>query len=124
VLPSLRNFFTIQKRQQISEPSVADQKLQPRPAATKASNDGRPESYRVDHDSIKVIERSTGLSDANKVRLWQPHILPSLTALEEEHRANGRSLGIIQPDPASLKFSWRDAEAEDKEDTRCTSLPL
>ena len=72
-----------------------------------------PESYRVDHDSIKVIERSTGLSDASKVRLWQPDILPSLTALEDEHRAKGRSLDIIQPDPASLKFSWRDAEAED-----------
>jgi hypothetical protein len=91
---------------------------------TKASNDGRPESYRVDHDSIKVIERSTGLSDANKVRLWQPHILSSLTALEDEHRVNGRSLGIIQPDPASLKFSWRDAEAEDKEDTRGVQASL
>jgi hypothetical protein len=91
---------------------------------TKASNDGRPESYRVDHDSIKVIEHSTGLSHAGKVRLWQPHILPSLTALEEEHRANGRSLGIIQPDPASLKFSWRDAEPEDKEDTRSVQASL
>jgi hypothetical protein len=83
---------------------------------TKASNDGRPESFRVDHDSIKVIERSTGLSDANKVRLWQPHIVTSLTALEAEHRAKGRSLGIIQPDPASIKFSWREAEEEDQAD--------
>jgi hypothetical protein len=91
---------------------------------TKASNDGRPESYRVDHDSIKVIERSTGLPDANKVRLWQPHILASLTALEDQYRTNGRSLGIIQPDPASLKFFWRDAEQEDQDDTRSVQASL
>jgi len=91
---------------------------------TKASNDGRPESYRVDHDSIKVVERATNLTDANKVRLWQPHILSSLTALEDEHRANGRSLGIIQPDPASLKFFWRDAEQEDQDDTRGVQASL
>jgi hypothetical protein len=44
------------------------------------------------------------------VRLWQPHILSSLIALEDGHRINGRSLGIIQPDPAILKFFWRYAE--------------
>src|ERR1700743_2855342 len=38
---------------------------------TKASNDGRPESFRVDHDSIRVIERGTKLTDANNARLWQ-----------------------------------------------------
>lgn len=91
---------------------------------TKASNDGRPESYRVDHDSIRVVERATNLTDANKVRLWQPHILSSLTALEDEHRANGRSLGIIQPDSASLKFFWRDAEQEDQDDTRGVQASL
>jgi hypothetical protein len=78
---------------------------------TKASNDARPESFRVDHDSIRILERGNKLADASKVRLWQPHIALSLTALEEEHRTNGRSLGIIHPDPASMKFSWRNAEA-------------
>ena len=58
------------------------------------------------------------------MRLWQPHILSSLTALEDEHRAEGRSLGIIQPDPASLKFFWRDAEQEDQDDTRGVQASL
>jgi hypothetical protein len=38
--------------------------------ATKAS-DPRPESYRVDEASIRLIERST-LTDGAKVRIWQP----------------------------------------------------
>lgn len=91
---------------------------------TKASNDSRPESYRVDHDSIKVIEHSNGLNDENKVRLWQPHIATSLSELQDEHKAKGRSLGIIRPDPGSLKFSWKDAEAEDQEDTRSVQASL
>jgi hypothetical protein len=91
--------------------------------ATKASNDTRPESYRVDHDSIQVIERDK-LTDEAKVRLWQPHITSSLTALQEEHRTAGRSLGIIKPDPGSLRFLWKDAEQEDQEDTRSVQASL
>src|SRR5688572_19319740 len=74
--------------------------------ATKASNDTRPESYRVDHDSIQVTERGK-LTEEAKVRLWQPHITTSLAALQDEHRTAGRSLGIIRPDPGSLKFLWK-----------------
>ena len=33
---------------------------------TKASNDARPESYRVDHDSIKVIERGSSRAQAGR----------------------------------------------------------
>jgi len=91
--------------------------------ATKASNDTRPESYRVDHDSIQVIERDK-LTDEARVRLWQPHITSSLTALQEEHRTAGRSLGIIRPDPGSLRFLWKDAEQEDQEDTRSVQASL
>lgn len=91
---------------------------------TKASNDTRPESYRVDHDSIKVIERGSKLTDENKVRLWQPHIAPSLTALQAQHETAGRSLGLIKPDPDSLKFSWREAEPEEQEDARSIQASL
>lgn len=85
---------------------------------TKASNDVWAESYRVDHDSIRVVERGHKLTDEAKVRLWQPHMIASLADLQELHRTNGRSLGIIRPDPGSLKFSWRDAEQDEQEDTR------
>jgi hypothetical protein len=63
---------------------------------TKAS-DPRPESFRVDEGSIRLIERGKALSDPQKVKLWQPFIAPSLIALEPDNKATGRSLGIIRP---------------------------
>src|SRR4051812_41718399 len=39
---------------------------------TKSTSDARPESFRVDHDSIRVIERGKSLSDESKVMLWKP----------------------------------------------------
>jgi hypothetical protein len=84
--------------------------------ATKAS-DPRPESYRVDEASIRLIERSTLASEA-KVRIWQPFIAPSLKQLHEDNRASSRSLGIIRPDPGSIKFlvkPAKDANAEDRD---------
>ena len=84
--------------------------------ATKAG-DPRPESYRVDEASIRLIERST-LTDGAKVRIWQPFIATSLKQLHEDNRTTNRSLGIIRPDPGSIKFLVRpakDANAEDRD---------
>src|SRR6185437_8716265 len=77
-----------------------------------------PESFRVDEGSIRLIERGKKLSDAAKVQLWQPFIAPSLTQLHAENRESNRSLGIIRPDPGSLKFlvkPAKDADAEDRQ---------
>lgn len=84
---------------------------------TKASSDPRPESYRVDHDSIRVIDRGKELSDESKVRLWRPQVVQSLNVLEEQNRASERSLGIIEPDVGTLNFYWREAKAQEKQDT-------
>jgi hypothetical protein len=84
--------------------------------ATKAS-DPRPESFRVDEAYIRLIER-INLTDAAKVKLWQPFIAPSLTRLHEDNRATNRSLGVIRPDAGSLKFlakPSKDAAAEDRD---------
>jgi len=84
--------------------------------ATKAS-EPRPESYLFDEASIRLIERDT-LSNEAKVRLWQPFIAPSLKQLHEDNRASNRSLGIIRPDPGSIKFlvkPAKDANAEDRD---------
>jgi hypothetical protein len=64
--------------------------------ATKAS-DPRPESYRVDEASIRLLERDT-LSDEAKVRLWQPFIAPSLKDLYADNRAEPQ-LGDLQARP-------------------------
>jgi hypothetical protein len=72
----------------------------------------------TDHESIRVIERGGKLSDESKVKLWQPHIAPSLEALQQESKATGRSLGIIEPDAGSLEFFHRAAKADEQEDAR------
>lgn len=87
--------------------------------ATKAS-DPRPESFRVDESSIKLIESGSRLSEEAKVRLWQPFIAPSLTQLHEENRTINRSLGIIRPDPGSLKFYYKAASEADTADQEVT----
>ena len=89
---------------------------------TKASQDARPESYRVDEGSIQLLEKGKKLSDEAKARLWVPHIATSLKALGDENKNNGRSLGIIKPDPGSLKFRIREAEKSDKEDQEVANL--
>ena len=89
-------------------------------SVTKAS-DHRPESYHIDEGSIQLIQKG-GLSDANKVRLWQPFIAPSIGTLLDENKATGRSLGIIRPEPAGLKFTIKAAKESNKEDKEVAEL--
>lgn len=88
---------------------------------TKAS-DPRPESFKVDEGSIHVTSKGSTLDDAAKVRLWAPHIAPSLKTLMTENKDNNRSLGIIKPDPGSLKFRIKEAAKSDKEDQEVANL--
>lgn len=91
---------------------------------TKASSDPRPESFRVDHDSIRIIDPGTKLSDESKVKLWQPHIVPSLEALLRENKATERSLGIIEPDAGSLEFFHRPAKADEQQEAQGVQASL
>jgi hypothetical protein len=88
---------------------------------TKAS-DPRPESYKVDEGSIHVTGKGSRLDDAAKVRLWAPHIAPSLKALMDENRESNRSLGIIKPDPGSLRLRIREAAQSDQDDLDVANL--
>lgn len=80
-------------------------------------SDHRPESYKVIPDSIRIVQPNTALTSQQKVRLWKPFVADSLQALKDENMKTGRSLGIIKPDPDSVKFSAkpiREASAEDQ----------
>jgi hypothetical protein len=91
---------------------------------TKASADPRPESFRVDHDSIRVIERGGKLSDDSKVELWVPHVADSLEALHRENRMTERSLGIVRPDPGSLGFFHRTAKTDEQKQAQGVQASL
>lgn len=88
---------------------------------TKAS-DPRPESYRVDEGSIRLIERGGNISDESKVRLWRPFVALSIQALLKDNEDTGRSLGIIKPDPQSLNFSYKEASQSDADDQEVADL--
>ena len=88
---------------------------------TKAS-DPRPESYHVDEDSIHRIESGKKLSKEAKIRLWTPFIAPSLKDLMADNEDTGRSLGIIKPDPDSLKFVIKEATQSDADDQEVAEM--
>jgi hypothetical protein len=63
----------------------------------RPNNDPRPESRRVDQDSIRLGEQ-IGTKNGWRDRLrWLPPRYPSVEAVDEEHRASGLSLAVIRP---------------------------
>lgn len=65
----------------------------------RASNDQRPESYRIDTDSIQrgqgQIETKDGWVD--RMSWLRPHMVESLGNLETRRLASGQTLGVIGP---------------------------
>lgn len=86
----------------------------------RPTSDPRPESVRVIEDSITLIVGRT-LPLHERFKLWLPFVAASLEALQQENIETSRSLGIIRPDPASVRFSWKavaDASEEERENLR------
>ncbi len=88
---------------------------------TKASSDRRPESYRVDEDSIRRIP-GNNLSDEAKVRLWKHCIAPSIGVLKSENKTTGRSLGIVRPQHDTLRFIVKPIQDSNAEDQKLSEL--
>lgn len=69
--------------------------------ATKAADDPRPESYKVDHDSIRACERIPadrhGHPQRRALLLSSRHNCDSLEHLMQRNRDEGISLGIVRP---------------------------
>jgi hypothetical protein len=72
--------------------------------ADRPRNDSRPESRHVNEDSIRIVQRGAQMTEDQRVQLWAPHVSSSMAALKEENLATERSLGIIKPDPGSIRF--------------------
>jgi hypothetical protein len=71
---------------------------------TRATEDPRPESFRVKEDTISVIKRARDSTPEERAKLWKPCVAHSLVVLQEEQKDSGRSLGIVRPDPDSIRF--------------------
>lgn len=81
--------------------------------ASKASDDKRPESYRVDSDSIKIIDF---YDTKDKWERRKKHILPTVSEsycnLLKESRNSDKSLGIFKP--RNVNFICQKAKSKDK----------
>jgi hypothetical protein len=65
---------------------------------SRATSDRRPESYRIDIDSIRrgqIVGTSRGWQ--KRLAFIQPHILSSFAELESRRASLGYSLGILRP---------------------------
>jgi hypothetical protein len=66
----------------------------------RAPNDPRPESYKVDRDSIRVLAQPISSRDHWRLRYEKLNhlIMPSLCAIKEaQDKSNGPTLGLFKP---------------------------
>ena len=63
------------------------------------SKDQRPESRRIDVDSVVRSGSVIGTEDewAERLRWVEPHIVPSFNALEKRRQESGETLGLLSP---------------------------
>ncbi len=86
-----------------------------------SKGDPRPESRYVIEDSIRIIELGKQLPAAQRIALWQRHVVTSLTALVDQQKVDHRSFGIVRPDPGSVKFYAKPISKADAEEQELTS---
>lgn len=68
--------------------------------AEKARDDTRPESYKVDSDSIKILDHYDTSKDKNwtfRKKIVLPALSSSFCSILEESKVNGKSLGMFKP---------------------------
>lgn len=90
--------------------------------ARKATDDFRPESRHVNEDTIVIVQPSSSIEEVQRVRMWAPHVAKSLTALKEDNKTTERSLGIVRPDPGSVRFKARRLRKDSVEDGEIQAL--
>jgi hypothetical protein len=65
---------------------------------SKSTADNRPESRKVDSDSIRLGDVIDTQNNWSKRLKWiEPHILPSFSSLEERRLNTGETLGFLRP---------------------------
>lgn len=81
----------------------------------KDGQDWRRESYKVEPESIRIVQTGARMPDQQKVTLWSRFVVDSLVALRQENVDTHRSLGIVKPDEGSVRFRATPADKHDTE---------
>ncbi|MBI5286333.1 MAG: hypothetical protein HY878_01920 [Deltaproteobacteria bacterium] len=82
--------------------------------ATKALDDKRPESFKVDINSIRIIDwYDTKNHWKKRKKLLFPTLSSSLCEIYEESESNGKSLGMFKPQ--NVEFNYQYAKPKDED---------
>lgn len=83
----------------------------------RADKDDRPESFKVDEASIKILEAGRASTSASKARVWLNLVYAGgIRDLKEEQKLSHKSLAIIKPNEGSIKFFYKKAAEAEPED--------
>lgn len=82
----------------------------------KSETDTRPESFKVDPDSIKIHKKGNKLPKLEKVKLWLPFVAESFAQLKDDNLEKKQSLGIVRPDEGSISFTYKPIMEQSDED--------
>lgn len=65
----------------------------------KAVGDDRPESYRIDIDTVRKLDEKVSTKDgwSNRLKLIEPHIFDDFEELERRRQITGETLGFVRP---------------------------
>lgn len=80
------------------------------------TDDVRPESFRMKEDSLRIIKKKDQMKPEERAQLWKPCVSESLEALHKAQQEHGTSLGIVRPDPDSVKFRYSAIEKANPEE--------
>jgi len=72
-------------------------------ARIEKASDRRPESYRIDLDSIQVLTQKSMLWE-HRLAFLNVHVLSDFEQLDTKRQKNGQTLGIIKPEKYSLEI--------------------
>lgn len=76
---------------------------------TKATNDLRPESYRIDVDSIQRLSKlKADKAWAERIQWINSQIVCNFDVLEQRRQESGETLGFIRPSNVKLKIQKSD----------------
>lgn len=92
--------------------------------AWKATEDFRPESYKISPDSIRIVKPGAQVKPEERIQLWLPHICSSIENLREQNKQSEKSLGIVKPDAGSIQFTAKpiDKAKVDEKDLATTMV--
>ncbi|MEW6086782.1 MAG: hypothetical protein AB1498_00505 [bacterium] len=83
----------------------------------KSKDDHRPESFKIDTDSIKILNHFDTVKDKKwnqRKEIVFSHIDKSMCEILKENESNKKSLGIFKP--ANIEFFWEKAAEKDESD--------